>query len=799
MDDPSTSVSTDTSRSRRLPYLLLACIVFAPSCNTDADTNFSHDALAVPCWWVAGSESDSDVRLEFDDHFSSIIHAQLDSVALDGLQKIDDSLKSVHSAEIHIQSETGRNVCDLNGHVRISGQLSDHLGVRGSSGPSLHVSLDNGALFGSTEFRLFSPRAKNFLAEIVAALIFETAGLYRPELRIVQVTLGGLSYFALLQDFDDSRVVDYGLRSGPIYDFNEDALWAYAADYEDPTMVFQTENESYSRQSRAHLAIALEGLAILNDSLTGSSVSGMWGTRAPIVSPHNAETGMAFGRFNLLAALIGGGHGLQPHNRFFTFDPFSKTLIPLWNDFNPTIFDQLGSRNSETEGRAHAEILRIIHREPEALQALLWAGEIFGPNFWASFEERWSEIVSSPLVQKYLDELEGADTKPHSPSPNIDSDVLAAVQHSKIFTNLLRRRILDNLRVATQAADSSLNDVQELDASESSHAWGTATGDWVFLVQATITDTTLDHVASGSTVPILTCLHGKFGIVPDSCSESAVRGNQLRELMQQSGQRPIPGSGSARVVFRPSGTSGLASFASERTHWRTTAVGGLLVSPGVTVETSRADGVRHIDMIYLRPEARAVFLSASLNNSILTVSVKGSLLRRIPDEHEITRDGLTGCLSFINSSLREVSIIVEASFCEDGIHFDSASGSIDSVYVSYALADAIDADRSVLSFGSVQVESARNDCVDFSDGVYLIESVLLRDCADKAISLGEDSTLSLWGGYAQGGAGLVVKDGSELILEGEIIVNAPSCSQLYNKKYGFSRPNILSQGFAKCS
>lgn len=103
--------------------------------------------------------------------------------------------------------------------------------------------------------------------------------------------------------------------------------------------------------------------------------------------------------------------------------------------------------------------------------------------------------------------------------------------------------------------------------------------------------------------------------------------------------------------------------------------------------------------------------------------------------------GLTGCLSFYKSYLANTSIYVNDGGCEDSVNFINSEGENLNLIINDSFADAVDADFSKLSFSSLTIDNAGNDCLDVSGGVYKIEYALLNGCKDKALSIGEKSIL----------------------------------------------------------
>ena len=107
------------------------------------------------------------------------------------------------------------------------------------------------------------------------------------------------------------------------------------------------------------------------------------------------------------------------------------------------------------------------------------------------------------------------------------------------------------------------------------------------------------------------------------------------------------------------------------------------------------------------------------------------------------KNGLTGCITFSNLDIQNVSIEASGSTCEDTINLINVTGFLDSVKINNSLSDALDIDFSEISIKNIEVSNAGNDCVDFSLGKYEIKNLILSKCGDKAVSIGERSFAKL--------------------------------------------------------
>ena len=100
-------------------------------------------------------------------------------------------------------------------------------------------------------------------------------------------------------------------------------------------------------------------------------------------------------------------------------------------------------------------------------------------------------------------------------------------------------------------------------------------------------------------------------------------------------------------------------------------------------------------------------------------------------------------MSLINTSVKNLSINVSNSTCEDAVNFINSSGVLNTVFINDSISDALDVDFSDLKFKEIKIKSAKNDCVDVSYGNYKIEKLYSEKCGDKALSVGEKSDLYL--------------------------------------------------------
>lgn len=153
---------------------------------------------------------------------------------------------------------------------------------------------------------------------------------------------------------------------------------------------------------------------------------------------------------------------------------------------------------------------------------------------------------------------------------------------------------------------------------------------------------------------------------------------------------------------------------------------------------------------------------------------------------------LTGCATFINVDFKGGSLYSTVQGCEDSINIMNSRGNINSIVIEGATQDALDIDFSNLNIVSIKVDGAGNDCIDLSTGVYNFNSVFASKCADKGVSVGERSRLSIDHVFVNiANSGIAVKDESVLVVNKVVATNIDDvCVPQYIKKSKYSNPKV---------
>ena len=171
----------------------------------------------------------------------------------------------------------------------------------------------------------------------------------------------------------------------------------------------------------------------------------------------------------------------------------------------------------------------------------------------------------------------------------------------------------------------------------------------------------------------------------------------------------------------------------------------------------------------------------------------------LPKNFPNDSNGLTGCLSFINLEVRNISLESENSSCEDAVNFINVKGVVKEVAIKNSYSDGLDVDFSNLEIKNLDVQNSKNDCVDFSAGNYILDVSILSNCGDKALSVGEGSVLDLkFLNASNSQMGIASKDSSIVNIDNLTINNVLTCVAAYKKKQEFNGGIITIKNSLNC-
>jgi hypothetical protein len=155
--------------------------------------------------------------------------------------------------------------------------------------------------------------------------------------------------------------------------------------------------------------------------------------------------------------------------------------------------------------------------------------------------------------------------------------------------------------------------------------------------------------------------------------------------------------------------------------------------------------------------------------------------------------GMTGCLSFYESDVDIKNVEFIDAQCEDALNIVKADFTIENMLIDGARADAFDSDFSVGTIKNSRFVASGNDGVDVSGTQLTLQNITMEQIGDKAVSVGEKSTLNAREIKIDGAVlGLVSKDLSKaeaLYVEFENIRGTALMTYIKKAEYGPSQIN----------
>ena len=159
---------------------------------------------------------------------------------------------------------------------------------------------------------------------------------------------------------------------------------------------------------------------------------------------------------------------------------------------------------------------------------------------------------------------------------------------------------------------------------------------------------------------------------------------------------------------------------------------------------------------------------------------------------------LTGCVTFLNLKLENITVFSKESLCEDAINFVNVSGQLNKVKIENSSFDSVDIDFSNLNFDQIDIFNSGNDCLDVSFSIIYVSEINVNNCNDKGISIGEKSDFSLDSlRSSKSNIVVAVKDSSKVKINNFRGVDANICIAMYRKKQEFG-PSYLNINSYNC-
>ena len=638
--------------------------------------------------------------------------------------------------------------CSLNAKIRAHGDLGDHR--RGSDLPSLNVHLEKGNIFGITKFILFRPHTRVYESEIFGSSLLRELNFLSPRTLMVDVIYNNKKKKFIFQE----KIVKEFLENlnfieNPIYESDERFVFQEVAN----SNSFITDQYRKLQKSRlsnykiiikdpGKFKISSRGLSILNEMRHKykSNLLPYWAIDYFSINGLLDNKKNHFKKTNIFDALIfslNGTHALAADDRRFYFDPINESFLPLYYDGDFKIFDK--------------------------------------NNFL--FEEFNSQIIENLEISKVL---------PSSINGSIEAiNLLDKIDINKFYNNLknsgsniTKDKINKTLKIIRKRLEN-LKDVNNLHVAEIS-----IKKNLDVLVDKNFKSDLKRKFLFDSDIDKKFILCDIFG---ENCRYVILNLKQISKALAQ--ELSIE---DYNIIYLAKKKTKSSDFGWQRKKNLEEEKLNLVkvndsLNFGYYGEISYKINHKNKTIFFEKKsnEGRVIFNNSYLENWEIFFNDNSN---RLNSNHKLKNfNGLTGCLTFIDNKINNLSLNINNSSCEDAVNIIRSDGTLKNVIIKNSLSDALDLDFSNININNIYIDTAINDCLDFSFGSYKLFKVNLVNCGDKGVSVGENSHLEILDlNIEKSNIGVASKDSSIFISNKTNITDSKICLSAYNKKQEFS-------------
>lgn len=640
---------------------------------------------------------------------------------------IPPNLKKKFKAKFTVSYPFGS--CEFSGRIRQNGDWKDHVKLLegGKAIRSLDVKLSDGNILQAVSFKLLIPETRRSENEILATQLLKKLNFISPETFAVDVSVNGISSTMLFQENAEKELLERNLRrESAIFEGDEELLWSYE-DYSlfrlEPLALGRLSNANWFEKGSSSAQISLSAFSKIQRSYLQYSANDA-GYLGRVIDPNENDEIFKEMAFSLL--VMNADHAMRPHNRKYYFNALKNTFEPIYYDGNASF--------------NHAPSSKSMGTDLDTLVSLLFPHGI-NSQFVSKIE---SVLISAELKSDFLARSQGLRIN------NLEF-YEAAIQQAITNVRILNAKINDGAQIHIS------NNQQDLIANyrERIAQFG--------LEQLVFTDlkiTEQGYQAShsdGSTVSLLKSDVAKL-----------ISKNRYKDK---------------RAVLLKVSNAELSE------QIRKTSVNELLAtiytSRGITYKVS--DETKTIHFSQTDPTDWVLISGGNLAD--WSIKFEGKVIN---EETELSSDqrfnafGITGCLTFLETNLDNTTVNVSNGGCEDSLNIISSKGSIESLKIRTAFADALDMDFSNVTIKDALIKNAGNDCYDVSTGTYFIKNGQFEMCGDKGISVGEGSKLRAENlNVVSANIGISSKDYSTVNSNSATFVKVTTCIEAKQKKQEF--------------
>ncbi len=674
---------------------------------------------------------------------------------------IDNKYKKKYDSEITVKFENGPT-CKFKGNIRLTGDLWWHLDWRqGTPISSMEVTLYQGHVNNITTFKLLLPNSRNSENEIFVTSLLEEINILSPLTFFINADVNGKKVKYIFQeDLRKEFLESKNLVEGPILEGDERfTIDNHKKTYRDDLSLARLDNTNYAIKNELNLNTSISSISKLNKAYIDHSNSNGKNLNFMPLDKLFINTNYLFDkrenllRFQIYESLmyaLDSQHNLSIDDRRFYFDPIYKYFRPIYYDGKSKILEK-----NQSLPLNKMILSSSIHAKEGAKKALNLIENLNEKKILLKLENRGLSMKTSEynkVINKIIKRLESLANS----NPNI-----VEFEKEKLELNEIKNNMVKGKEIRLVYIDGKENKIKICDInSKNCIEFITSTENYKELISRIISQKF--NKKSLSVFNQLAYKNNKN--FPFNKYHYLFLYDQT-EIFKKNKHEIINIDGQFNIFY----------------------------NNGIDINVDKNN--KNISFIKSKIDGRAFINGSMVENWNISFLDKSG----IDNNYLGNYYNLTGCLTFIDIKIKNLSLSAQNTKCEDGINFIRSNGTIEKIDILNSKSDGVDFDFSKLQIKNVFINSSKGDCLDFSFGNYELTNIILKNCGDKAISIGEKSKLA--GGeikIEKAVTGIASKDSSDVILNNVVLRQTKNCFSAYRKKQEFSG-SILRVNNYECS
>lgn len=663
--------------------------------------------------------------------------------------------KKKYKSRVIVNYEDGAT-CNFRSTLRAHGDQADHIDlIDGTPTSSLRVNLREGNIKNITKFILFRPKSRSSDNEIFVSTLLNNLGFLSPRSFYVNIKVSGKINKYIFQENLKKEFLEYNNKiEGPIIESNEDFWSGYKI-----LQMSRVSNKEWIKSENSNLMSTIDAMYKYNKVLLHSynytkniRKDHILRIKENFFSKNEYEN---ISIFDSLLFALDCWHGLTFDDRRFYYDPIYSILEPIYYDGMSRILSKIGY-NVMTE-RYEIQLGRGL-----GPQMLIYNDNETRPSTYINYVSDSAIYGSNEAINKIK------NLNKEKLLADLIKNGLTNFDESKIDT--LLNFIIERLNLIKNANISKFNETVEgnIYTKYKENMNGLDKDKYLIFL----------NKKDGDKFEIEICT---FDL--NNCKIEIINKDETKFLLEQK-------------HFRGKYTVFLALPKSDYINGDLIKKSGIFNNSFKTTQLDDQINIAHskdvkiyfdknkkkLNINFLSNQARLVIYQSNLID--LTINMQNSSKTKNTFSKKI--NSLTGCLTIIDSKIKNLSIVGSDFYCEDTLNFIRSKGDLKNVKINNAISDGVDADFSFLNIQNISVKGTLNDCADFSYGNYNIIFSEFINCGDKAASVGEKSQINIKKLLvSNSNTGIASKDSSKANVKDAIIKDVRECFAAYNKKQEF--------------